>query len=581
MPLYLENKSQQEGGVASEATQEIRIRTDRISGMWPRFGLAWLVACLVWLVIALPIVAVLSFAGSDTDGLWAHLQATVLPVYVANTLLMTSGVVAVAVMTGVGTAWLVTMYDFPGRRILEFALVAPLAMPAYILAYAYTDLLQVTGPVQTMLRDATGWSVKDYWFPEIRSLGGVVFVLGAALFPYIYLIARAAFLEQSVNAVEVARTLGLTRAQAFLRVAMPMARPAVVAGATLVAMETMADFGAVKYFDLEVFTTGIYRAWFATGNPAAAAQLASLLLAFVIAGVLIEQFSRGRRRFAPAAGTLRELRRWQLGGATAVAAALACLLPVILGFLLPTVVLVTMALDAQHEMDATRLLELARNTGLLALGASLAIVALAAMVSLAMGRGMGAWRGVARFAHLGYATPGIVVAVGLLMVAGAVDALLRQSGMMAAGTGLLLSGSFAVLGYAYLVRFFAVAHGPVDAAYVQQGPRYGEAARTLGVRPSAVAWRVDLPMMRGTLLAACALVVVDVVKELPATMILRPFNFDTLATESFQLATTERLDLAAIPALAIAVVGLIPVIIICMGLRNARPGQSMQGAQRQ
>ena len=530
-------------------------------------------AALTVIAVSLPLLAVLSFAGSDTDGLWEHLQATVLPLYVSNTLLMTGGVVAFAVITGVGTAWLVTMYEFPARRWLEFALVSPLAMPAYILAYAYTDLLQVTGPIQTALRESTGWSVRDYWFPEIRSLGGAVFVLGIALFPYMYLIARAAFAEQSVNALEAARTLGLTRLQAFLRVGVPMARPAIIAGATLVAMETMADFGAVKYFDLEVFTTGIYRAWFATGNPAAAAQLASLLLAVVLAFVFIEQASRGARRYAPASGPMRQLARWPLGGAMALAALMACALPVLLGFLLPAGILIAMAVEVRHELSFMRLLELAMNSGLLALGASLAVVAAAAIVSFTLGRRAGAWRELTRFAHLGYATPGVVVAVGMLMVAGMMDGLFRDAGLTIAGSGLLLSGSFAVLGYAYLVRFFAVAHGPVDAAFVQQEPRYGEVARTLGTWPSGIAWRVDLPMMRGTLLAAVALVFVDVVKELPATMILRPFNFDTLATESFQLATTERLDLAAMPALAIALVGLVPVIILCMGLRRARPGQ--------
>ena len=563
--------------LASEGALQEEVGSTRSTGA--RAGTAWLAATVVWLVIALPVVAVLSFSGSDTQGLWEHLRGTVLPTYVLNTILLCAGVVSLAVSTGVATAWLVTMHDFPGRRWLEFALVTPLAMPAYILAYAYTDLLQVTGPVQAALRDATGWGVRDYWFPEIRSLAGAVFVLGLALFPYIYLIARAAFIEQSANAVEAARTLGQSRWMAFLRIALPMARPAIMAGAVLVAMETMADFGAVKYFDLEVFTTGIYRAWFATGNPAAAAQLASMLLLVVLVGVFVEQASRGSRRYAAASGTARQVRRARLSGLTGIAAMSLCLLPVLLGFFLPAAALVTMAYGSRDEVDQSRLVELATNTGLLAFVAALGIVALSAATSLAMGRAMGMWRGVVRFAHLGYATPGVVVAVGLLMVAGAIDALLRSSGVLANGAGLLLSGSFAVLMYAYLVRFFAVAHGPVDAAYVQQGPRFAEAARMFGLRRLAIAWRVELPMMRGTLLAACALVLVDVVKELPATMILRPFNFDTLATESFQLATTERLDLAAVPALVIALVGLIPVVIICFGLRQVRPGHREQGAR--
>lgn len=532
----------------------------------PRFSTSAVVLLLG--ALALPVVTVFAFVGSDTQGLWAHLANTVLTTYVVNTLILVVGVVTATLVIGVGTAWLVTMYAFPLRRTLELALVLPLAMPAYILAYAYTDLFQVTGPVQNALREATGWGVRDYWFPNIRSLEGAVFVLGAALYPYVYLIARAAFLEQSMSAVEVSRTLGLTRFRAFLRVAVPMARPAIVAGATLVAMETLADFGAVKYFDLEVFTTGIYRAWFAYGNPAAAAQLASILLAVMFGVVLIEQASRGARRYAPAAASLRDLRSWQLHGWRAGLATAACALPVAVGFVVPAMVLVEMSVDAGHELSAARLATLAANTGLLAVVAAAVVVVLAALVSFAAGRSASLARQMARFTYLGYATPGVIVGVGLLIVAGAIDQAFRGAGV----AGLVLSGSFAVLIYAYVVRFFAVGHGPVDAAFVKLGPRYGEAARTLGLRPGSVLWRVDAPLMRGTLMAAAALVFVDVMKELPATMILRPFNFDTLATEAFQLATTERLDQAALPSLAIAAAGLIPVVLLCLAMRRARTG---------
>ena len=523
---------------------------------------------LLLAALALPVAIVFSFVGADTQGLWTHLANTVLTTYVVNTLVLVAGVVGVALVSGVGTAWLVTMYAFPLRRTLELALVLPLAMPAYILAYAYTDFLQVTGPVQTALRETTGWGVRDYWFPEIRSLGGAVFVLAGALYPYVYLIARAAFLEQSMSAVEVSRTLGLSRLRAFLRVAVPMARPAIVAGATLVAMETLADFGAVKYFDLEVFTTGIYRAWFAYGNPAAAAQLASVLLAVVFAVVLVEQTSRGARRYAQASASLRDLRPWQLRGWRAVATTIACALPVTIGFVVPVAVLVAMAVDVSHELSAARLAALATNTALLGVVAAVVVVAVAVLVSFAAGRGASVARRMARFTYLGYATPGVIVGVGLLIVAGAFDQAFRDAG----GAGLVLSGSIAVLIYAYVVRFFAVGHGPIDAAFVRLGPRYGEAARTLGLGPASVLWRVDAPLMRGTLMAAGALVFVDVMKELPATMILRPFNFDTLATEAFQLATTERLDLAALPSLAIAAAGLIPVILLCLGMRRVRRG---------
>jgi iron(III) transport system permease protein len=518
--------------------------------------------------LALPVVVVFSFVGRDTGGLWTHLASTVLANYILNTLILGVGVVALSLTVGVGTAWLVTMFAFPMRRVLEFALVLPLAMPAYILAYAYTDLLQVTGPVQSALREATGWGVRDYWFPNIRSLGGAVFVLAAALYPYVYLIARAAFLEQSMSALEVGRTLGLTRFRSFLRIAVPMARPALIAGATLVAMETLADFGAVKYFDVEVFTTGIYRAWFAYGNPSAAAQLASILLAAVFAVVLIEQASRRRRRYAAATQSIGDIRRWRLPLGRGVLAALVCVLPVAVGFIAPVFVLVTMAVDVRDELRFERLSMLAGNTALLAAMAAVVAIVLATLVSYAAGRSQSLVRHLARFAYLGYAAPGVVVGVGLLIVAGSADQALRS---FDPSLGLVVSGSVAVLIYAYVVRFFAVAHGPIDAAFVRQGPRYGEAARTLGLKPRSVLWRIDLPLMRGTLMAAAALVFVDVMKELPATMILRPFNFDTLATEAFQLATTERLDHAALPSLAIAAVGLIPVILLCIGIARARP----------
>jgi iron(III) transport system permease protein len=334
-------------------------------------------------------------------------------------------------------------------------------------------------------------------------------------------------------------------------------------------METLADFGAVKYFDLEVFTTGIYRAWFAYGNPAAAAQLASLLLMAVFAVVVVEQLSRGARRYTQAGAALREIRPWHLTGLRAFAATVACVLPLAIGFALPAGVLVVKALGAGEGIGIGRLLNLAGNTAWLGVMAATVTVALAAFVSYASGRAASQARQLARFAYLGYATPGVVAGVGLLIVAGGLDAWLRTTGAI---QGLALSGSFAVLLYAYLVRFFAVAHGPIDAAYLKLGPRYAEAARTLGHKPAVVFRQIDAPLMRGTVLAAVALVFVDVMKELPATMTLRPFNFDTLATEAFQLATTERLDQAAVPSLAIAAAGLIAVALLCWGMRGSPPG---------
>jgi len=520
-------------------------------------------AALLLLAILAPLAAVLAFATADTGGLWAHLRATLLETYVVNSLMLVTGVVALAATLGVGLAWLVTMHDFPGRRLLEYALILPLAMPAYILAYAWTDMLQVTGPVQEMLRQMTGWSVRDYWFPEIRSLGGAIFVLSLALFPYLYLLARAAFAEQSASAIEAARTLGLSHLKAFRRVALPMARPAIAAGAILVGMETLADFGAVRYFDLEVFTTGIYRAWFATGNPAAAAQLASLMLACVLVAVILERASRQGRRYAPVTGARRRPARTALKGARAIAATLACSLPVLLGFLVPATALATMALGASDGIDISRLQALALNTFMLGIAAAALLVGVAMGMAMLLGRRDSSLRQVARVAELGYATPGIVVAIGLLVVAGTLDAQLRAAGILgSAGTGLLFSGSIAVLLYACLVRFFAVAYGPLDAAWLQMGTRYADPARTLGHRPASIFRRVDLPLMRGSMAAVMALVFVEVVKELPATMILRPFNFDTLAVQAYHLAADERLAEASTAALTIVLAGLLPLVLL-------------------
>ncbi|MGH6961973.1 MAG: ABC transporter permease, partial [Dongiaceae bacterium] len=506
-----------------------------------------------------------------------HLAQTVLSDYVINTLLLCVGVGSVSIVAGTGCAWLVTMHEFPGRRFFDWALVVPLAMPAYVLAYAYTDLLQFTGPVQTAIRNFTGWGWQDYWFPSIHSLGGAVFVLSAVLYPYVYVVARAAFLEQSICVLEVSRTLGCPPAAMFRRVALPLARPAIAAGATFVLMETLADFGAVKYFEVATFTTGIYRTWYAYGNPAAAAQLASALLLFVFAVLLLERLSRGRGRYAHTSTRYRQIRRLPFTRTGTLGAMLFCALPLTVGFGLPAVVLATMALDSSEPASWNRLAQLAGNTLFIGLLASVLVVgaALAALYGVRRDR-RPVSRAFVRVALLGYATPGVVIAVGILIVIGlfdhTVDAAARR--LFGVSTGLVLAGSFAAILYGCLVRFFAVAYGPLDAGFAKIRPSLEDAARTLGSTVAGVLVRVHLPLMRGSILSAALLVFVDVMKELPATMILRPFNFDTLAVEAFQLATTERLDAAALPSLVIVAAGLVPVIILCRAIGRARPGHA-------
>jgi iron(III) transport system permease protein len=529
------------------------------------------------ILVAAPVAAVFAFVLQPTNGLWTHLVHTLLLEYLGNTVALGIGVGLATIVIGTGCAWLLVMYDFPGRRWLDWAMVLPLAMPAYVLAYAYTDFLQFTGPVQGLLRSATGWGWQDYWFPPIHSLGGAIFVLTMALYPYVYVLARSAFIEQSVCALEVSRTLGCSASGAFFRVALPLARPAIAAGAGFVVMESLADFGAVKYFEVQTFTTGIYRAWFAQGNPAAASQLASLLLLAVFAVLLLERWSRGRRSYAHSSARYRELHPASLRGWRGIIATSLCLLPLAFGFLIPAIVLFSMALNSSEPLVLSRLLHLIGNTLQIGLYASLVTVAAALLAIYAIKRDpRPLTRGLISLSLLGYATPGVVIAVGIVITIGVLDSAIAgaASGLFGVSTGLLLAGTIVAVLYGCMVRFFAVAFGPAEAGLGRIKRSFEDAARTLGTSPRGVLARIHLPLMRGSVLSALLLVFVEVLKELPATMILRPFNFDTLATEAFQLATTERLDGAATPALIIVGVGLVPVILLCRTIRRARPGRA-------
>jgi|DewCreStandDraft_4_1066084.scaffolds.fasta_scaffold00025_19 iron(III) transport system permease protein len=538
-------------------------------------------AALIVLVVAAPVLLLATYVGQPDEGLWAHLAATVLLGHLRDTALLALGVAVGTAVVGAGTAWLVTLYRFPGRRILNWALVLPLAMPTYVLAYAWTDLLQVTGPVQELLRALTGRSVRELWFPEIRSLGGAIFVLTFALYPYVYLLCRAAFLEQSQCALEVSRTLGCGAGEAFRRVGLPLARPAMAAGLAFVVMETMADFGAVKHFEVGTLTTAIYRAWYAQGSPVVAAQLALLLLAAVATTLGAERWARGRARFATGTVHIFRKRRVPLTGLPGLVACSLCALPVLAGFVLPVLGLVAMATDEQHELSAARLLELTLNTVKLAGLASLLVVGTALAGVFLAGRDRGGLAArLVRLATLGYAVPGAVVGVGLLLLLGwldrTLDELLRE--LLGRGLPWVLTGSIAGVLYGYLVRFYAVAYNSLDAGMAKVSPALLDVARVLGDRPLRAARRVHLPLLRPSLLTALLLVLVDAMKELPATLILRPFDFDTLAIEAYHLASTERLYAAALPSLVIVAAGLAPVVLLCRMLDRRRPNMGRAAA---
>jgi len=531
------------------------------------------IACLV----AMPVVVVLSRILIPTDGVWEHLASTVLPYYLANTAQMVLGVGTGTLVIGVGAAWLATMCRFPGSRVLEWALLLPMAVPAYVMAYVYTDLLQFVGPVQTMLREVTGWTRRDYWFPEIRSLGGAVVMLTLVLYPYVYLLSRAAFLEQSVCVLEVSRTLGRGPYRSFFGVALPLARPAIVAGLALVLMEVLADFGTVQYFAVDTFTTGIYRTWFAMGQPVAAAQLASVLMLFVLALLLIERWSRGAAKFHHTTSRYRTLPSYRLRGLRGAMAPVACLLPLLLGFFVPGAALVRLAMREGDALLGQMFWRLATNSVLLASLTATLAVALALVIAYGLRlRPSPVLKGAARVASMGYAVPGSVIAIGVLIpfarFDNALDAFMVQH--FGISTGLLMSGTIGALIFAYLVRFLAVSFNTIEASLGKIRQNMDHASRILGQTASSTLRKVHAPLMLGSLLTAGLLVFVDVMKELPATMIVRPFNFDTLAVRTYQLASDERLAEAAAPALAIVAVGIIPVILLSLAITRSRPGHA-------
>ncbi len=544
----------------------------RLAGGIPTARLGWLgwSSVITGGLVLAPIAAVVSNIFLPSESAWPHLVATVLPEYISNTLLLMLLVAAGGLCFGVSAAWLVTAYRFPGQRVLEWALVLPLAMPAYVMAYAYTDWLQAAGPVQTLLRDFTGLRVREYWFPEIRSLPGAAAMLTFALYPYVYLLARAAFLEQSRTTLEAARLAGYGACGRFFKVALPLARTGIVAGAALALMETLADFGTVSYFAVNTFTAGIYRAWLSLGDPVAAGQLATCLLVFVLLMLALERRHRGGARYA-AKRIPMPLQR--LRGASAAAASLICAVPVTFGFIVPTAVLIKLvAADPEARLGA-RLYALVANTFTLAGLAALVAVAVALLLAYAARTVKHpVVHGANRLAILGYALPGAVIAVGILLPLGRLDNALaawmqEQFGIR---TGLLLTGSMAALIYAYVVRFLAVAFQTAEAGLSRVTLSMDDAARSLGYTPARTLWRVHVPIISGSLATAALLVFVDVMKELPATFAMRPFNFDTLAVEAYNLAKDERIAEAAVPSLVMIGIALVPLILLSRQIARGR-----------
>lgn len=542
-------------------------------GRWG--GLTWL-AVLIAIFVAVPVLSVVAISFTDTREFWRHLAETALDRYVGNTLWILVGVTIGVLIGGVGSAWLVSLCSFPGRRWFEWGLLLPFAMPAYVIAYTYAGLFDFSGPIQASLRDVFGWTSADqYWFPEIRSLPGAIVMLVLVLYPYVYLLSRAAFLEQSVCTLEVSRTLGCGPWRSMTRVALPLARPSIAAGTALALMEALNDFGTVQYFGVDTFTTGIYRVWLGEGNPSAASQLAVILLLFIFGLLLLERWSRGRARYMHTTNRYRPLPEYRLRGWRGIAASVFCALPVLFGFLFPVIALVGWSIMTAADVIDTRFVRLAVNSFVLAASAAILAVLFALIMAYAVrSRPTRVVRGAIRLSSMGYAVPGAVLAVGIVLPFAAFDNALDgwMRNTFGVSTGLLLSGGMFALLFAYLARFLPISYGTVESGMARVTPHMDDAARNLGQGTRGILWRVHAPILRSSLLTAGLLVFVDVMKELPATLMIRPFNLDTLAIRTYEFATDEQLDGAAPSALAIVLVGILPVILLSRAISRGRPG---------
>ena len=537
-----------------------------ISARLPRPDGWTLGALLIGAIVLAPMLSVLWLALTPSENIWPHLMATVLPRYLRTTFEMMLGVGLITAAAGTGAAWLVSVYEFPGRRWMSTALLFPMAIPAYVGAYALVDFLDYAGPLQTALRAAFGWtSARDYWFPEVRDTWPAILVMSAAFYPYVYLLARAAFREQSGCAYEVARALGCGPWGVFRRVGLPLARPAIAVGVTLVLMETVADYGTVSYFSVQTLTTGVFSTWLNGGNAGGAAQIAGVILFLVFALVGVERLSRRNARFHRLSRSARPVEPHRLTGPGAWAASLACFLPFTAGFLLPVGVMGWHALRNPQVWLAPGLGQALLST--LWVGGAAAVITVAAALFLVYGVRLSG-SAFARLAlpatTLGYAMPGAVLAVGILIPLAALDHRFADLVLALTGhdPGLLMTGTAGALVLAYVVRFFGIAQGTVDAAFGRVSPNLPLAARSLGRSSGGALSSVYLPLMRGSVATALLMVFVDCVKELPATLLLRPFNFNTLSTRTFELASLEKLGEAAPAALLVMAVGLVAVAVI-------------------
>ncbi|PIE71275.1 MAG: iron ABC transporter permease [Deltaproteobacteria bacterium] len=523
------------------------------------------IALLASAISALPLLTIifLSFV-PGVDGTLTHLYHTVLPGYLLTTAKLTIGVGCGVLILGTSTAWLVTAYDFPGRSLFNQLLLMPMAMPAYIIAFVYIELLDYAGPVQSLLRQRFDWrSMTDYWFPPITSLGGAIFLLSLVLYPYVFLMARTAFGEQGRRLLEVGQTLNLNPWTAFFRLILPLSRPAIVSGLLLAIMETVGDFGLVQLFSVNTFTVGIYNIWLGASNLPDAARLATGLLSLMLLFIFLEYLTRKNKRYAQTSGEPMRLKR--LSTKSGILASMWCLFPLVLGFFLPFFLQILWVIEGFSDIQTHTFVSDAKNT--LLLGITTAVAGLFIAILLAYGKRLApskVMHGIIRFATIGYALPGPVVALGVLIPLAWLDRQLIAMGKHVFGwdPGYLLSGSICILVLGLLVRFMAMSFGSVDNGLERIPYHCDEAAQLLKTPPSGILFRIHLPLLRGSMLTAVLMVLVEVMKELPATLMLQPFNFSTLATRAFSYASEEMYKQASLWSVTIVLVGILPIFSI-------------------
>ena len=528
----------------------------------------WSVGVILLCALILgPVLAVLVAAFGDSGGLWSHLYDTVLRRYISNTLILMAGVGVVAIGFGVSSAWVISRYDFAGRRILEWMLLLPAAIPAYIIAYSYTEFFEYAGPLQSGLRHLFGWqSPRDYWFPEIRSLGGAILVMASVLYPYIYMVTRIAFRLTPASLFEIA--LVHNRSQ-FWQVGLPLARPAIMAGLALVMMEVMSDFGTVEFFAIETITLGIFNVWLGMNNLVAAAQISIVGFGFILALLGLELYARSRQQYVSSSRNQMPLATLLPTKAGVLACWAVCVIPLLFGFFIPVGVLLGLVSTNDLLADFLAIRGIIGNTLIVAAIVAVVIMVLSAFIVVtATFRAGSKTRKLALFASTGYAFPGTILAIGVLIFTGQLDrAIAALFGAQFQG---ILITSIGVLFLAYIVRFQAVGYGAMISGVRRLPANMMNASRVLGQGYMDSIRRVIMPLLKSSFLAGMMLVFVDVMKELPMTLLLRPFNFDTLATYTYQFAKDEMLEVAALPALMIVLSGLVPVILMSAMLRRYR-----------